>query len=81
MSAIEKMPLDELRSSLRRQLHSFDFGGGQLNDHHRLTCEAEYYARIGDLDEAQFRLRLRNRPKWSSEAECQAQYNEVMGLK
>lgn len=53
-------------------------GGGALDDGERLLVEAEYYARIGDLEEATYRLRLREAPKFASVADCKKQYAAAM---
>ncbi|ARQ01903.1 hypothetical protein [Pseudorhodoplanes sinuspersici] len=46
-----------------------------------LIAEADYYARLGDADEAQFRLRCAAAPKFSSVEVCQQRYAAAMAEK
>jgi hypothetical protein len=46
-----------------------------------LVAEADYYARKGDFDEAEFRLRCATQPKFASIEECQQRYAAAMAQK
>ena len=68
--------LDEItQGNFRRK------GGGSLTDREQLLIEARDYARLGDLDEVTFRLRLYAEPKFSDVVECQMRYDQVMAAR
>lgn len=46
-----------------------------------LITEADYYARRGDFEEAQFRLRCASQPKFESVEACKKRYDEAMAAK
>lgn len=78
MAAHDRDDLPTLIAHLKRQVDEFDYGGGRMTDHQRLTCEALNCAQHGDLDEARYRLRIRDRPKFWSMADCLERYRAAM---
>lgn len=51
------------------------------NDVTQLIYEASNAARRGDLDQSEHLLRLAAEPKWGSEEDCQAAYDQAMADK
>ncbi len=64
-----------------RQTHETCTGGVPLSESQRLIDEALTYAKLGDLDEATYRLRLRTEPKFTSAIACEHQYQLAMAEK
>lgn len=63
---------------LRRRVARFGNSRESMTIEQKLTDEALTFARMGDFDEARYRIRLRDKPKWQSEQECRAAYDAAM---
>lgn len=73
--------LRERLENASRRIHQTSTGGAPLTESEQLIDEALVYARLGDLDEATHRLRLRAQPKFSSLILCEIKYAEAMAAK
>lgn len=75
----ESGDLAALTKRLADVVGGFGAGRSQMTESEQLIDEALTYARLGDLDEATFRLRLRAKPKWHSKEQCERAYEKAMG--
>lgn len=70
--------LVHLRERLQHVVDKFGSCGGRMTIDEKLLDEALTFARLGDLDEATHLLRLRARPKYTTEDLCRAAYKRAM---